>query len=189
MILTDTSMQILDGYIRFVRPLLKPQCNFVLVTKKGSQHSKLGKEMSKLVFDAIGKYIYPTRYRQIVETQSLHALDDKEQRALSEDQKHCSVVAKVLYQKRRSREVAFKAHECLQKLQGTKGSDVDMEVNTRFGSSSTSSTATFEPAIERARSENTRPKIDTPPHSNRLHQRRPLRFTTHEDDFLKKGYR
>ena len=63
-----------------------------------------------------------------------------------------------------------------------------MEVNTRFGSSS--SKATFEPAIECARSENARPKIDTP-HSNHLlsqgHQHRPLRFTTDEDDFLKRG--
>ncbi|XP_068756674.1 uncharacterized protein [Montipora capricornis] len=179
-ILTDTSMQILDGYINFVRPLLKPQCDFVLVTKNGSQHSKLGNEMSKLVFDAIGKYIHPTRYRQIVETQSLHALDDKAHQVLSEDQKHSSIVAKVHYKKRRSREVAVKAHECLQKLHGTKGSEVDMEVNTRFGSSS--STVTFEHA---------RPKIDTPPHSNRLlsqgHQRRSLRFTTDEDDFLKRG--
>ena len=35
-ILTDTGMQILDGYINFVRPLLKAQCDFVLVTKSGS---------------------------------------------------------------------------------------------------------------------------------------------------------
>ena len=130
----------------------------------------------------------PTRYRQIIETQSLDALNDKEHRLLCEDQKHSSVVAKVHYQKRRSREVAVKAHECLQKLLGTNGSEGDMEVNTRFGS--TSSIATFEPAIECARSENARPKIDTP-HSNRLlsqgHQRRPLRFTTDEDDFLKRG--
>ena len=60
LILTDTRMQVLDGCINFVRPLLKPQCDFVLVTKNGSQHSKLGNEM--LVFDAIGKYIHPTRY-------------------------------------------------------------------------------------------------------------------------------
>ena len=66
-----------------------------------------------------------------------------------------------------------------------------MDVNTRFGSSSC--IATFEPAIDCARSEDARPKIDTP-HSNRLvsqghqdHQRRPLRFTTDEDDFLKRG--
>ena len=189
-ILTDTSMQILDGYINFVRPLLKPQSDFVLVTKNGSQHSKLGNEMSKLVFDAIGKYIHPTRYRQIVETQSVHALDDKEQQVLSEDQKHSSVVAKVHYQKLRSRKVAVKAHECLQKLQDTKGSEVDTEVNTRFGSSS--STVTFEPpTFECARPENARHKLDTPPHSNRLlsqgRLRRPLRFTTDEDDFLKRG--
>ena len=183
-ILTDTSMQILDSYITFVRLLLKPQCDFVLVTKTGSQHSKLGNEMSMLVFDAIGKYIHPTRYHQIVETQSLDARNDKEYRLLCEDQKHSSVVAKVHYQKQRSRDVAVKAHECLQKLQGTKGSEVDMEVNTRFGISS--SNATFEPAIDCARSENAWPKIDTP-HSNRfLSQRRPLRFTTDEDDFLKR---
>ena len=133
-----------------MRPLLKPQCDFVLVTKGGSQHSKLGNKM-KLVLDAIGKYIHPTRYRQIVDTQSLDTLNDKEHRLLC-DQKHSSVVAKVHYQKRRSREVAVKAHECLQKLQGTKGSEVDIKVNTRFASSS--SIATFEPAIDCARSEN-----------------------------------
>ena len=71
LILTDASMQVLDSYINSVRPLLKPQCEFVLVTKNGGQHSKLGDVMSKLVFNAIGKYIHPTRYRQIVETKSL----------------------------------------------------------------------------------------------------------------------
>ena len=132
LILTDASMQVLESYIDFVRPLLKPQCDFVLVTRNGGQHSKLGDVMSKLVFDAIGKYIYPTRYRQIVETQSINLLTSKEQRILSEDQKHSSAVARVHYQKQRSREVAVKAHECLQKLQGEKGSEVDKEVHTRF---------------------------------------------------------
>ena len=56
-ILTETSMQILDGY--------------------GNQHSKLGNEMSKLVFDAVGKYIHPTRYRQIVKTQGFTRLTTK----------------------------------------------------------------------------------------------------------------
>ena len=84
------------------------------------------------MFDAIGKFIHPTRYRQIVETQSLNLLTSKEQQILSEDQKHSSAVAKVHYQKQRSREVAVKAHECLQKLQGTKGSEVDREVQTKL---------------------------------------------------------
>ena len=114
-------MQVLDGYVSFVRPLLKPQCNFVLVTRTGGQHNKLGEVMSRLVFDAIGKYIHPTRYRQIVETQSLNQLTGKKQRILSEDQKHISAVAKVHYQKQRSREVAVKGHGCLQKTSRCQG--------------------------------------------------------------------
>ena len=149
LILTDASMKVLESYINFVRPLLKPQCQFVLVTRNGGQHSKLGDVMSKLVFDAIGKYIHPTRYRQIVETQSLDKLTSKEQRILSEDQKHSSAVAKVHYQKQRSREVAVKAHECLQKLQGSKGSEVDEDVHTRIDGSTSSSTLSVE-TIENA---------------------------------------
>jgi len=95
LILTDANMQVLDGYIFYVRRFFKPQCDFVLVNRNGGQHGKLGEIMSKLVFDAIGKYIHPTRYRQIVETQSLNQLTSEEQRILSEDQKHSSAVAKV----------------------------------------------------------------------------------------------
>ena len=144
LILTDTSMQVVDGYITFVRPMLKPQCDFVLVTRNGGQHSKLGDVMSKLVFDAIGKYVHPTRYRQIVETQSLYLLTSKEQSILSEDQKHSSAVAKVHYQKQRSREVAVKAYECLQKLQGTKGSEMEKDVSTRLSASRSSSLSSAE---------------------------------------------
>ena len=92
LILTDASMQVLDSYINFVRLLLKPQCEFVLVTRNRGQHSNLGDVMSKLVFDAIGKFIHPTRYRQIVEKQSLNLLTSKEQQILSEDQKHSSAI-------------------------------------------------------------------------------------------------
>ena len=72
--LTDTSMHVLDGYIMFIRPLLKPNCDYVLVTRNGGQHSKLGELMSKLVFDATGKYVHPTRYCQIVRLQALQSL-------------------------------------------------------------------------------------------------------------------
>ena len=95
LILTDTNMQVLNGYISYVRPLLQPQCDFILVNRNGGQHGKLVEIMSKLVFDAIGKYIHPKRYRQIVETQSVNELISEEQRILSEDQKHSSAVAKV----------------------------------------------------------------------------------------------
>ena len=59
--LTDTSMQVLNGYINHIHPLLKPTCDYVLVTRNGGQHNKLGDLMSKLVFDATGKYVHLTR--------------------------------------------------------------------------------------------------------------------------------
>ena len=136
--LTETSMQVLDGYIDHIRPLLKPNCDYVLVTRNGGQHNKLGELMSKLVFDATGKYVHPTRYRQIVETASTRHLSSSAQSTVSEDQKHSSVVAKVHYQKQRSREVASKAHKCLEKLHGDKGTELEMEVRSRLSDKSTS---------------------------------------------------
>ena len=187
LVLTDANMQVLDGYISYVRPLLKPQCDFVLVNRNGGQHGKLGEIMSKLVFDAIGKYIHPTRYRQIVETESLNQLTSQEQRILSEDQKHSSAVAKVHYQKRRSREVAVKAHECLQKLQGSKGSEVDEDVQARFGGSTSSSTMSVE-TMEKASLSPPR-KVVIPTENLRTQRKlhRVIKFTADEDDFLKQG--
>ena len=61
----------------------------------------------------IGKYIYPTRYRQIIETESNHILTAEERQWITEDQKHSSRVAKVHYRKRRSRDVALRGNNCL----------------------------------------------------------------------------
>ena len=179
-------MQVLNGYISYVRPLLKPRCDFVLVNRNGGQHGKLGEIMSKLVFDAIGKYIHPTRYRQIVETQSLNQLTSEEQRILSEDQKHTSAVAKVHYQKQRSREVALKGHECLQKLQGAKGSEVDEDVHARLGDS----TSDAEPSVQRVQNISSSPEKDALPKRilrSQRNLRHVLKFTKEEDDFLRKG--
>ena len=186
LILTDANMQVLNSYISYVKPLRKPQCDFVLVNRNGDQHGKLGEIMSKLVFDAIGKYIHPTRYRQIVETQSLSQLTSEEQRILSEDQKHSSAVAKVHYQKQRSRKVALKGHECLQKLQGAEGSEVDEDVYARLGDSTLDAGASVE-AVQ---------NISSSPKKDALHKRilrsqsnirHVLKLTTEEDDVLKKG--
>ena len=98
--LTESSMQVLDSYIHHVRPLLKPNCDYVLVTRNGGQHNKLGELMSKLVFDATGKYVHPTLYRQIVEPASCKQLSSSAQSTISEGQKHSSVVARVHYRKK-----------------------------------------------------------------------------------------
>ena len=130
LILTDASMQVLDNYISFVRPLLNPPYAYVLITRNGDQHSKLGDVLSKLVFDAISKYIYPTRYRQIVETQSLNQLTSSEQKILSEDQKQfCH--GKNSLSNAATGKVAVKGRGCLQKLQGSKSSEVDEDVHAR----------------------------------------------------------
>ena len=63
---------------------------------------------------------------------------------LSEDQKHSSGVVKVHYQKQRSREVALKGHEFLQKLQGAKGSEVDEDALARLGDSTSEAGSSVE---------------------------------------------
>jgi hypothetical protein len=112
----ECSIQLLEKYIAYVRPLLTPTCDYVLVNRNGKQFQKLSNLLSVLVFEAIGKYIHPTRYRQIIETESAHVLLPNEQQWISEDQKHSSNVARVHYQKKRSREVAMRGRECMKKL-------------------------------------------------------------------------
>ena len=202
--LTDTSMQVLEGYINHIRPLLKPNCDYVLVTRNGGQHNKLGEVMSKLVFDATGKYLHTTRYRQIVETASSRTLSSSAQDAISEDQKHSSVVARVHYQKRRSREVASKAHAFLERLQGERGSELEMDVRSRLsenssfsqeqdvGKTNTSSNDEEEDVI----TDTTREPLVGVPKLRRENafrvtetsaRRKSLMFTPEEDRFLKAG--
>ena len=173
LILTDASTKWLDLFCQAVAKTTVRLC----------QHSKLDDVMGKLIFDAIGKYIHPTRYRQIVETQSLNELTSEEQKILSEDQKHSSAVAQVHYQKQRSREIAVKDRR---KLQGDKGLEVDKEVHTRFCGSSLSAA----PSMKNPESKGASPKQDCGPRDPLVIQRsrrRILKFPTEEDDFLKAG--
>ena len=112
----ECSMEMIEKYIKYIRPFLTPTCEYVLVNRNGKQFQKLTELFSVLVFEAIGKYIHPTRYRQIIETQSCEILLPSEQKWISEDQKHSSNVARVHYQKKRSREVAMRGRWCMQKL-------------------------------------------------------------------------
>ena len=67
-------------------------------------------------FPKIGKYIHPTRLRQIIETSSSQRLSLEDQQIISADQKHTSKVAKIHYKKLRSREVAVTAKNCMEKM-------------------------------------------------------------------------
>ena len=120
LIIDDEVMEVLDIYINYVRPMLNPSCEYVLVTLTGKQYTAFASAMSILVHEAIGKYIHPTRYRQIVESESATKLTREEQEIISKDQKHSSHVAKIAYQKQLSREVAIKGRKCMEKLVGEK---------------------------------------------------------------------
>ena len=100
-------------YVIDIRPLLKPRCDYVLVTRSGAQFTKLSNLMSKLAYDSIGKYVHPTRLCQIIESESSISLERSELEIVLEDQKHCFAVAKVHYKKRRSRDIATKVKQCL----------------------------------------------------------------------------
>ena len=69
-------------YVEHVRPLLNPQNDYLLLTGNGTQYKKLGNAMCKLVYQAIGKNIHPTRYRQIIETESAKKLSLEDQKIL-----------------------------------------------------------------------------------------------------------
>ena len=115
-ILYVKSIALTDEYIKYIHPLLNPLRDFLLVNRNGLQSSKLTDLMRKLVYDAIGKYIHPTSYRQIIETASSQRLSPHEQLWLCEDQKHCLTVVRVHYKKLCSRDVARKGQECMRKL-------------------------------------------------------------------------
>ena len=103
-VLDNTCIAILDGYVKYIRPLLQPSCSYLLTNRNGIQFRKLTDSVSILMFEAIGKYVNPTRYRQIIETESFNSLELDECTWISEEQKHSSQVAKNVLSKKRDRE-------------------------------------------------------------------------------------
>ena len=70
LVLDDLPTRVIALYVERVRPLLNPRNDCLLLTRNDTQYKNLGNAMCKLVYQAIGKYIHPTRYRQIAETES-----------------------------------------------------------------------------------------------------------------------
>ena len=81
----------------------------------------------------------------------------------------------------------MKAHECLQKLQGSKGSEVDEDVQARFGGSTSSLIMSVE-TMEKASLSPPR-KVVIPTENQRRQRKlhRVMKFTADEDDFLEQG--
>ena len=117
-IFSADALTLVSLYVQHVRPLLNPICDYVLINNNGKMCANLCNAMTIIVFEAIGKYINPTRYRQIIETASSDKLTIEEQSIISKDQKHNSHVAEVYYKKQVSRDIATKGKACMEKLLG-----------------------------------------------------------------------
>ena len=116
LIFTNDILEIIELYIDWIRPRMTPTCNYLLISSNGTQFQSLTNAMIMLVHEAIKRYINPTRYRQIIETESSERLTIEEQRFVSEDQKHSSQVAKIYYKKKHSRQVAIEGKKCMDKM-------------------------------------------------------------------------
>ena len=179
----EVSINFLEQYIMYVRPLLNPTCDYILVNRNGKQFQKLTDLLSVLVFEAIGKYIHPTRYRQIIETESCVALLPNEQKWISEDQKHSSNVARVHYQKKRSRQVAIRGRWCMRKLVETERKTVNSDVNTNVENENDVTNCFHEPVSEN----NNATDIATSSREKSFQRRAGIRFTAEEDEYIKIG--
>ena len=116
---TKDALDVVNTYIERIRPLCKPKCDYVILTTAGTQYTAFCNALSLLTLEAIGKHITPTRYRAIVESESIERLPKDKQQIISQDQKHCSAVARKHYQKKLSREVAEEGAAAMRELVGT----------------------------------------------------------------------
>ena len=100
LILTAGALTLVSLYVTLhIRPLLNSRCDYLLINSNGNMCENLCNSMTIIIFEAIGKYIHPTRYRQIIETTSSNKLSIEEQSIISKDQKHHSRVAEVNYKR------------------------------------------------------------------------------------------
>jgi len=174
LLFSEEVLTTINSYISFIRPRLNPSCEYLLVNRNGIQLSKFSDVFGRIVFNAIGKYIHPTRYRQIVETESSQRLSFEDQFLLSEDQKHTSNVAKIHYKKLRSQDVALKGAKCMEKLRNSSKS-----INQLKEINKTVEQVDFITANTESKSINV--------NASNYKRKKKTAFSDIEDEFLKQG--
>ena len=125
------ALDIIDTFITNIRPLCHPKCEYVITTTNGNQYTAFSNAMSLLVHQAINKHITPTRYRQIIESESAERLTPEQQKVITKDQKHSSYVARRSYQKKLSREIASQGAEAMKDLVGEEGDNHTKELASK----------------------------------------------------------
>ena len=175
-------LTIINSYIDHVRIRLNPVCDYLLVCRSGKRLRQLSDVFGRIVFQAISKYINPTRYRQIIETASAEKLDITEHRMVSEDQKHTSRVAKVHYKKMQSRTVAENGRKCMEKLLDGVSSNESLKQISKFVVNSTPDLK--ENSVDADSDDsNTHSSVSIPIRKKKMN------FSEEEDNFLLKGIR
>ena len=183
---SDEVLQLSRDYIYYIRPKFHPQCEYVLVCRNGKQLKNLGAIFGRIVYQAIGKYINPTRYRQIIETESVQFLSTQDQAVISLDQKHTSNVAKIHYQKQHSREIASKGAKCMQKLVeiGESSKVTDDEQNSEIDLDIEENLVTQTKEILAEPKESETPNVNE---NTKKKRQKKVAFSKEEDTFLSKG--
>ena len=186
LIFSKETIDIINGYINCIRKRLNPQCDYLLISRNGTQLSRLSDIFGRLVYQAIGKYINPTRYRQIIETESAQNLSIDDQNAISQDQKHTSLVARVHYKKLQSRAFAEKAKQSMDKLRNNSNSVETIEkinesaaISTRKGDLNTDFTISHKEKESKGAIDK-----EKKPTNNR---QKKIAFSEIEDSFLREG--
>ena len=78
-------LTLLNGSIDVIRPRFDPICEYLLIGRNCKQLSKLSDMLGRIVYQAIGKYINPTRYRQLTEADSGDNFPFDDEMTISED--------------------------------------------------------------------------------------------------------
>ena len=179
-------LDIINGYITCIRPSLRPKSDFLLINRSGFQLVQLSDSFGRLVFQAIGKYVNPTRYRQIVETESAARLSLEDQRTISEDQKHTSVVARVHYQKIHSRETATRGSNIMDKLRNNSNS---IDSINEISNSITDENRVQPTEEEHTDLPNKETDVTMETNSQKNTRNKKVPFSKYEDGFLQDGIR
>ena len=194
LIFSENVLHILNGYIKCIRPRLHPVCDYLLISRNGTQLLRLSDVFGRIIYQAIGKYINPTRYRQIIETESSEKLSIDDQHALSEDQKHTSLVAKIHYQKTNSRLIAEKGKACMDKLRDENKSLQVIEHMKETICKATEEEADFsivnkldQCSIQKDKTEVIEPCDSLRSNKNVNQRQKKVPFSGIEDSFLQKG--
>lgn len=190
LIFSQDVLDIIKGYTHVIRPRLNPRCDYLLISRNGTQLSSLSEIFGKAVFQATGKYINPTRYRQIIETESAEKLNMEEQAAISEDQKHTSLVAKIHYKKQLSRNVAMKGKNAMDKLRDQSSSHDTIEaINNSVNFNIEHSIKVKETTSKQDAHVEQVPQTshNNPEQHSLLTRKKKVPFSSIEDSFLKAG--